>query len=366
MAFIHDDYKTILKNNLDEVTYNLLDGQVPLAKSNIRILTMALSKIQNLQYGFLDYVSQQVCPSTATDEYLDYWASLKGLTRKAASQATGVVSFTGTAGVSIPAGTVLIAEDGETYTTDNLINVGGNVGITAVNSGSEGNQEANITLSLQSPIAGVDNTLVLTDAITTGSDVENDADLKARTISAFSTQATGDSRQEHINWALAVPGVTTAWVPSAPLAGTECVFYVMLDRTNAHLGYPQGTDGCAGAETRYNVASGDQLTIANALYENKPYTEIQIICSPIRTDIDFEISGLSAASASIQASVKTAIQSVLHAQGTPLGTSITIASISSAIASVAGTTDFTLVSPTADIKLTTGQLPEVGNVTFSA
>ena len=222
------------------------------------------------------------------------------------------------------------------------------MGITAVNSGSEGNQTSNITLTLQSPVAGVDNTLILSDAITTGSDIEDDTSLRIRTIAAFSTQTTGDTRQEHINWALAVPGVTAAWVPETPLAGTECVFYVMLDRTNQYLGYPQGTDGAGSSETRYTTATGDQLSIANALYQNKPYTEIQIVCAPQRTDIDFEITGLAAATSTIQANIKTSIQSVLHAQGTPLGTSITLASIESAIAEVAGTTSFTLTSPTSN------------------
>ena len=76
MAFIHDNYQTIQQKNINEVQYNLLNGQVPLAGSAIRVITTALSKIQYLQYGFLDYVSLQCCPSTATDEYLDYWASL--------------------------------------------------------------------------------------------------------------------------------------------------------------------------------------------------------------------------------------------------------------------------------------------------
>lgn len=365
MSFIHDDYNTILQNNVDEISYNLLNGQVPLANSVLRVLAQAFSKVQYLQYDFLDYVSLQCCPSTATDEYLDNWAALKGVTRKAASQATGVISFTGTSGASIPAGTVLVAEDGETYTTDNLVDVGSNVGITAVNSGSEGNQAANITMSLQVAIAGVDSTLVLSNAITTGSDIESDSELRVRTISAFSTVSTGDSRQDHLNWALAVPGVTQAWVPPSPIAGTECVIYVMLDRTNSTLGYPQGTNGTASSETRYVVATGDQLTVANAMYAEKPYTEIQIICSPIQTNIDFTISGLSTASASIQAAVKAAVVSLLHDQGTPLGTSITLAAINSAISSAAGSTSYTLTAPTADISLTTGELPEVGTMTFS-
>ncbi|OUI79552.1 baseplate J/gp47 family protein [Acetobacter orientalis] len=364
MTAIHDDFKTILQNNINEISYNLLGGQIPLANSNLRVFAQAVSKPQYLQYCFLDYISQQCTPATATDEYLDYWGLLKNVIRKAASQATGIISFTGVANSSVPAGTMLIAENGETYTTDNLAVVGQNVGITAVNDGSEGNQSSGVTLSLRSSIAGIDNTLILQNAITTGSDVETDDLYRIRVINAFSSQTTVDSRQAHINWALAIPSVTVAWVPATPLAGTETVFYIMLDRSNEYLGYPQGTDGSASDETRYKQATGDQLTIANQLYQNKPYTEIQIICSPIRKDIDFTISGLSAASITTQQQIKSAIQDVLHTQGTPLGTNITLASIESAIEKIAGTTSFTIQTPTSAIILNTGELPEVGTVSF--
>ena len=366
MAFIHDTYQQILKNNIDEVQYNLLNGQVPLANSNIRIQTQVLSKTQYLQYMYLDGVSLQCTPSTATDEYLDNWGILKNVTRKSASYATGVVIFTGSSGASIPAGTVLVAQNGETYTTDTLVDVGQNVGITAVNIGSEGNQDANTILTLRSSIAGVDSSIVLQNAMGTGSEQEEDDQYRIRVLQAYATQATGDSRQEHINWALAIDGVTQAWVPAVPLSGTECVIYVMLDRTNSTLGYPQGTDGSATSETRYAPATGDQLTIANRLFEDKPYTEIQIICSPERVNIDFEIDGLASATASTQQAVKNAVQTLLHTDGTPLGTNITLASISSAISGVSGTTAFTIVAPSADIKLGNGQLPEIGNLTFGA
>ncbi|GBR14164.1 baseplate J/gp47 family protein [Gluconobacter frateurii] len=365
MAFLSPTYQDILQTNINEVTYTLTNGQVPLANSVIRTVMQANSKVQWLQYAFLQKVALQATPATSTGIYLDYWGSLKGITRKASSTATSQVTFTGTSGVSIPASSVLIAQNGETYTTDNLVLVGSSVGITAVSAGTEGNQLSNITLTLQTPIAGVDSTIVLTNAITNGSDVETDDLYRVRVLQAYSTQATGDSRQEHINWALAVPSVTAAWVPSAPLVGTQCVIYVMLDRTNSFLGYPQGTDGTATAETRYTTATGDQLSVANAMYDEKPYTEIQIITAPVRNDIGFEISGLASASAAVQASVKTAIQTLFHAQGTPLGTDITIAAISEAISQTVGGTDFTITSPTTDIKLNIGDLPEVGTVTFS-
>lgn len=368
MAFIHDSYETILNKNINEVTYNLLNGQVPLTNSNIRVQLTALSKAQFLQYGYLSFISLQATPYTATDEYLDYWGQLKNVARKSASQASGQITFTGTNGVSIPAQTILTSPDGENYTTDELAEVGTPVGITAVNAGSEGNQESGVTLTLQSSVAGVDSSVILTNAITQGSDTETDDAFRARVISAFSTQATGTTLQEHLNWIEAVPGVVEAWIPSAPIAGNEVVFYVMFDRTNTFGGYPQGTDGASQYEKRYKTATGDQLTIADQLYQNgkRPYSETQIICAPTRQNINFVINGLTSLSAADQADVKNAVQNVLHTQGTPLGTNITIASISSAIEKIVDDTSFTIASPTEAIILDIGSLPEIGTFTFGA
>lgn len=365
MAFLSPTYQDILQTNINEITYNLTNGQIPLANSPTRIIAQTNAKVQWLQYAFLQKVALQATPATSTGIYLDYWGTLIGVSRKASSTASSQITFTGTENVSIPAQSVLIAQDGQTYTTDNLVLVGNAVGITATNSGSEANQTANITLTLQTPIAGVDSTLILPNAITNGSDVETDDLYKVRVIESYSTQATGDSKQEHINWALAVPSVTAAWVPDAPLVGTQCVIYVMFDRTNSFLGYPQGTNGVATQETRLTSATGDQLTVANAMFASKPYTEIQIITAPVRNNIDFSISGLASASTATQNSVKDAIQTVFHNNGTPLGTTIKLAEISEAITTTVGNSDFTIVSPTNDITLDVGGLPEVGSVTFS-
>ena len=78
MTAIHDDFKTILQNNINEISYNLLGGQIPLANSNLRVFAQAVSKPQYLQYCFLDYISQQCTPATATDG-LDFNDLIVGL-----------------------------------------------------------------------------------------------------------------------------------------------------------------------------------------------------------------------------------------------------------------------------------------------
>lgn len=366
MPYIRESYDTIRQSILDSIQYNMLNGQVPLANSPIRIIAEVITSALNSSDLFLDNLSIQFNPMTATGVYLDYWCILKGVNRKSAVASQGSVTFTGTTGTFIPAQTVLIASDGQTYTTDNAITVGQNVSLTATSIGQSTNQIANTILSLQAPISGVDSQLVLVNAITGGADLESDDALRVRMIQAYQAQLTGSTKADHIKQALAIPGVKSAWMPDTPKAGTEVTIWVMFDRLNVYQGYPQGTDGTASKENRRENATGDQLMVANALFDQKPYTEIQNICSPIRTPIKFEVSGLQAATATTQQKINDSITAVLHLMGDPNGSTVTLAAIDAAISGAAGTTSFTLVSPTADIITTTGQLPEIdGSVIFS-
>jgi uncharacterized phage protein gp47/JayE len=60
---------------------------------------------------------KQLFPQTATDEYLETWASWFGITRKDPIKAEGYVVFTGVASNSIPALTLIQKADGTQYET---------------------------------------------------------------------------------------------------------------------------------------------------------------------------------------------------------------------------------------------------------
>lgn len=55
-------------------------------------------------YGYLDWLARQLMPDTAEEEHLERWASIWGVSRKAAGHASGDVSITGTPGTVLPEG----------------------------------------------------------------------------------------------------------------------------------------------------------------------------------------------------------------------------------------------------------------------
>jgi len=83
----------------------------------IRGLTSAMSAGFDENNDLIKDLLKQLFPQTATDEYLENWASFFGITRKIAMQASGYVIFEGTASTLIPAATAIQSADGTEYET---------------------------------------------------------------------------------------------------------------------------------------------------------------------------------------------------------------------------------------------------------
>lgn len=348
-----------------------LGGTDPLLRfSNLGIMGTAQAGLAHLHYGYLDWISKQAVPYTATGEYLEAWGALKGVYRKDATAAGGQVILSGVVGTLISAGTNVVRGDGRTYTIQVSVTIGGDgTAIATVvdqAAGAAGNCAAGTVMSLSMPIAGVQSNGVAAAAFTGGADVELDDDFRGRVLSAFQQPAEGGNEGDYVRWATAVPGVTRAWCARNGFGTGTVVVYIMLDQANAISGgFPQGTDGVATDESRSAVkATGDQLTVANAIFSPQPVTALVYLVAPIATAINFTIAGLSGASSTTRASILVAIADVLLRKGKPGGT-VNLSDIESAIAAVPGTSGFVITAPAGNIVCSTGHLPILGTITYS-
>ncbi len=347
--------------------------------SNLGIMGDADAGLSYLHYGYLDWIAQQATPYTATDEYLSAWAALKSVTQKTVSPARcPAVAFTGTAGAVIPAATVLNCSDGYQYTLDAAVTIsaGGTAtgAITAdlpdpaddaTGGGEAGNADAGIILTLDVSIEGVNSQATATVAITGGADIESEAAFRSRMLLAYQNTPQGGNDADYESWALAVPGVTRAWVVRRLMGAGTVGVYIMCDGgdTTNH-GFPIGTDGISSLETWGAVkATGDQGRVADYIFPLQPVTALVYICSPIKTLVNFTISGISGASSTTTAAIAAGIDNVFFEYGTPGGT-IYLSDILASIAGIPGTEGFILAAPTANIVMATGGLPVRGTVTY--
>lgn len=371
-----------------DISANILGADGLLRFSNLAVLGAILAGLTYLEYGYLDWISLQATPYTATGEYLEAWAALKGVYREPATAATGTATFNGTAGMDLPLGTLLARSDGYTYATTADGTVGGSGTVTVpaeavlapidpvnnpTGNGAAGNGPAGTPLTLETAINGIASTGAAATAFTGGADVETDDSLRHRMLLAYQNPPQGGAASDYIEWALAVPGVTRAWVAPNGFGVGTVVVYIMLDTTEAaNGGFPVGTDGVSQYDPgpqgvpRGTVATGDQLTVADVLIDEQPVTALVYICGPKPNAVHFTISGLGTPpSTSLQTAIAQAITSVMFEQGAPIGgTFVDLSSINAAIAAIAGTTGFVITQPTANIPNLTGELPVLGTVTY--
>ncbi len=364
---------TELRNQVaQDITSSFPGADALLRFSNLNITGIAQANLANLHYGYLDWIAKQAVPFTATDEFLEGWAALKGVFRQAPVAAGGSVRFSGVPGTVIPAGSALVRGDGVTYATVGAVAIGGG-GTATVSAvadadpaglaGAFGNTVVGSGMTLSQAIAGVQAAGVVTVAFTGGADLEVDDSLRSRMLTQYQEPPRGGAKSDYEKWAKEVPGVTRAWAVPNVLGVGSVVVYIMMDSSEAGFGgFPQGVNGVATDETRGTAAVGDQLLVADYILPRQPVTAYVSVAAPAANPISFTIQDLPVAAHS---SVSAAIADVFLRDGSPGGT-IPLAHVWSAISSIAGVDSFVILAPLVGIVNPPGALPTVGAITYTS
>lgn len=222
----------------------------------------ALEKAEMLEFHLVETL-KIMFPMWAYDEWLDYHAKGRGITRKPANAASGELLITGISGTTIPAGFKFAAPaTADTpaieYQTTEKYTIGEDgtvrVQITAVEAGPKGNVPANTVTLMMTPIKGI--TSITNEAnITGGTEVESDDELRNRImeIDAASEASFVGSDGDYKRWAEEVPGVGTALV-MPEWAGPGTVKVVVIDAN----GQPANTATIAAVYDNI-MSPGDRL-----------------------------------------------------------------------------------------------------------
>lgn len=257
-----DSYNTILGRMKDK--YRELSGyDVPeLSDIDIRMKVLA-GEIYKNEVN-LDFVKRQISPSTATGAYLDAHASDRGLSRKPAVKAKGLVRFYTEiplqSDVSVPAGTVVATSGSQavSYTTDSDITIargssGASAQCTAVIGGVSGNAAVGKVNVLVTNVIGVDGVTNLYP-ITGGTEEEGDDELRKRVIDSYKNISNGSNKVYYRNLALSVEGATSVnVVPNVRGAGTIDL-YVASGRAAAPVSVVNAVSALVNSEREMNVS----------------------------------------------------------------------------------------------------------------
>ena len=175
-------------------------------------------------YVQADWVGRQCFPQTAQGDYLDKHAQLRGLERRAATAAVGVLSFETDhppeADLSIPEGTVcMTAAQVRFETTEAGVLKAGQtsaqVRARAVEPGAAGNAAAGTVRAMAVAPVGVSR-CTNPEAFSGGLDAEGDESLRERVLETFRRMPNGANAAFYQQEALSFPEVAAATVVARP------------------------------------------------------------------------------------------------------------------------------------------------------
>lgn len=329
-------------------TLSRLSVDEALRRADAEVYARVFSGVAHGLYGFIDWVSNQILPDTADLEILERFGSIWGVDRKPPAVAIGSVTFTVESGAVITAGTLLQALDGQQYVTtaDAVVAApSATAPVEALVAGEAGNRPAGENMTLVSPVVGVQSA-ALASEMSGGADIESEDDLRARVIARIQQPPQGGCAYDYEAWALEIEGVTRAWVYPQELGiGTVTVRFVRDDDVSP---IPDSTEVAAVQ------AHIDAL---------RPVTAQVTVVAPTAVPLNFQIQGLLPSNATVQAAVAAELDDLLRRESEPGGT-ILLSHIRAAISAAADETDYVLVSPSANVSNTIGNMSTMGSITW--
>lgn len=318
-----------------------------LRRADADVYARVLAGLAHGLYGYVDYLANQIIYDTAEAEFLARWASIWGVTRKPASTATGSVTFAVSSGAVIPSGTLLQALDGVQYqtTADATVTVPtATASVAALVAAAAGNRTTGQTLTLTSPIVGVQSSATA-GALTGGADLESDDDLRARLIDRIQQPPHGGDAHDYVTWALEVPGVTRAWCFPLELGeGTVTVRFVRDD------------------DASLIPDAGEVAAVQAYIDALRPVTAAVTVVAPTAVPLAFSIA-VAPNTAAVKAAVQAELSDLIARESKPGGT-IYLSHIRAAISAAVGEDNYTMSAPSADVTNTAGNMTTLGTITW--
>lgn len=333
-----------------------------LRRSFLGAMSRAIAGAAHILHGHMVFISKQIFPDQAEDEFLDRWGSIYGLERTAAtfSQQTIDVVFTGAG--TVPAGTIYQRLDATEYTVDTDIDgiAAGAVSgtITASVAGISANNDVGAVVSLQSAIANVEGDATVTATVTEGEDAETDESYRQRIVDRIQKPPAGGTVNDYIQFARSVAGVTRAWVFPSWMG--------------------EGTVGVSFVEDGENpiIPTGAKVTeVQTAVDLAKPVTALAVVFAPTDNPVNMSIAikpNTLVVRNAVTAELTDLFQNENEVRGGFAGIGLTfdgkiaLSRVNESISLAAGEQDHNLITPTSDpIPGNNGGILTLGTLTFS-
>lgn len=356
MSFVTPDYQAVRDRILRDIANQPLPDGKPrnvASDGDYAVRANATGAAVEGLYQHQQWIARQILPDSADLAFLIRHASLKNLTQKAATQASGSIEFSGLAGSPVPIGTEAKTSSGIAFVTTaaGTIDVGGTVTIVAQASatGKAGNQDAETALTLTAAPANVQSVASIV-TMTGGTDIEEPASLLSRLLFVLRNPPCGGALHDYYTWAMNVPGVARVY-PYSQRRTAGSVDVVIL------------TEG--------GMPDGPLVAAVQAYLDTqRPATADVLALAP--TGVPVNITGtLTLAAGYSLAEVGAAINAKLAAYFATMkpGDTVYLHRIRSIVSETPGVVDYVLAAPVANVATlvdaTHIQMPVLGVTTWS-
>lgn len=314
------------------------------------VLATTIAGAAHMLHGHIDSIAKEIFPDTCSTESLERMAHIRGIYRRTATQAEGVVQFQGNSLSFIPQGTELI--QGDTATLFETLQAVRTVldGLAQVRCrcktpGRIGNIHAGEALTLVKPIRGVNSATVAED-FRDGFEQETHDDLLRRYILRLRNPMCGGTRKDFEQMTKQVEGVKNVWV-------TENI--PVNDRVNICF---STTDLNATIPTPEHIQK-----VTDHVELNRPLLAKINVFRLTPQPIVFRIQ-LNRDSQELKNAIETSLKRLIFEEAKPGGMirhSHVLLSITKHIRRERGET-FTLLTPTEDVQVSDGHIAKFGTM----
>lgn len=231
MPFITPTFDDIRSDILRDIKNLNTDADIGV-DSDLYIRASAVASVATGIYQYQGWIVRQIFPDTADTEFLEWHARTRGLYRKSATTASGILTVTGEPGATAAAG-YSVTRGSLTYTTTAAVTLdsdgNGTVAASYSTAGAAGNTTAITSGTFTSTPTGFDSTVII-GIMSGGTDQETDTELLGRLLDIIRRPPAGGNKYDYRRWAMAVDGVTAAYVyPLRRGLGTVDIVIISAD-----------------------------------------------------------------------------------------------------------------------------------------
>ena len=318
-------------------------------------------------YLRLDFIAAQIFAATAVDYWLDRHAAEYGMARLPPALSAGNMTMTASGAASIASGAVLQRSDGVqvvTTASGTLTGAGSvSVPIAAIAAGKAGNFISGTPLSAVSGVTGTPTFAVDASGLGGGADSESDDALRVRVLFRKRNPPQGGAAADYVAWAMSVPGVTRVFVERLWAGAGSVRVFPLTDNLT--------TNGIPSSAT---ISAVQAVMAANA-----PAGAAVTVVAPTAQPINITITGRAPNTTPVQNAVIAEINDAFLRLGQVAGSDTVTAGLPflataqtfsrswiwQAAANATGEQRHQLTTPSADVTVTTGDIPVPGTITFA-